>query len=150
MRLILWILRFFLMVFLLGHWQFLDAQDQNPTQQSLEHLQSEIDKGRDPDDVAKMIRIWSKLTAGEVLTTQERSMLVDLINRKPRRTKNPLSADSAVYTSTWALQLLKLEERNRKDEEIHHQQQKQIQKQQKQIDSLLEQINQLIEHKKTQ
>jgi hypothetical protein len=67
-------------------------------------LMAEVDKGDDSDDPGRMIRYWKKAATGS-LTLLEKSELVALVNRRPKRGLGP---DGDVYMSMFAAVILEV------------------------------------------
>lgn len=107
------------------------------------HLQAEIDKGKDLDDPAKMVRYWIKITDGTI-EPHELVVLRRLAGRNPRRV---MLTDSELYLTMFAnqlvalyeqqeLQLLRDELKKAADDKVHQDFQKQIDELKQQIHSL--------------
>jgi hypothetical protein len=86
------------------------AQAQNPppsagvNPDAWKQLMDEVDKGNDPDDPGKMIRYWTKAATGS-LTNIDKSELVVLVNRRPKRGFGP---DGKVYLTMFAAAILEV------------------------------------------
>jgi hypothetical protein len=118
------------------------ASDSHQTRYA--HLQTEIDKGQDADDPAKMIRYWIRIVDGSI-TQPELTVLQKLASRKStRRSARP---DSELYMSMFANLLISSHEERKtryaKDEERRRLEERSRQELQRQIDELKHQIESL-------
>ena len=94
----------------------IQTQSTASPQQGRSRLDQEIDKGKDVDDPAKMIRYWDRIESGQI-TASELALLRELSLRPSTRVR--IGPDSELYMTVLSAKLLKQhEERQRHAQEI--------------------------------
>jgi hypothetical protein len=101
--------------------------------ETAQHLASEIAKGKDADDPAKMILLWSKIINNSI-SDQELMILHTLADRKANRRQ--LGPDGDLYMTLFAGQLLAFYDQRQADLKVHQELLRQMQELRKQLEEL--------------